>query len=165
MRFQCEGRNRIFFSWWLTLGLENKPFYSCVLSCQSLNLEWGWRWPCFDRDQYLVSITTRQFTSDSSKICIITRSPFASLLIKGLATKHATVKWTVDGMEIIKKYYNTNNNKKSIGKWWTICWLDLSDYVYQILSPSLVCDHQQCGDRFWSCLMLSHTNRMQTLTS
>ena len=30
----------------------------------------------------------------SSIVCIITRSPFASLLFKGLATKGATLKWT-----------------------------------------------------------------------
>ena len=30
----------------------------------------------------------------SSKVCIITRSPLASLLFKGLATKHTTVRWT-----------------------------------------------------------------------
>ena len=32
----------------------------------------------------------------SSKVCNITRSPLASLLFKGLATKHTTVKWTID---------------------------------------------------------------------
>ena len=36
--------------------LEKKtPFYSCVLSYQAFDLEWGWRWPCCDRDHYLVS--------------------------------------------------------------------------------------------------------------
>ena len=24
---------------------ENRSFYSCVLSCQAFDLEWGWRWP------------------------------------------------------------------------------------------------------------------------
>ena len=38
----------------------------------------------------------------SSKVCIITRSPLASFLFKGLATKHATVKWTIiDMCEIV----------------------------------------------------------------
>ena len=31
----------------------------------------------------------------SSKVCITTKSTLASLLFKGLATKHATVKWTI----------------------------------------------------------------------
>ena len=31
----------------------------------------------------------------SSKGCIITRSPLALILFKGLATKHTTVKWTI----------------------------------------------------------------------
>ena len=31
----------------------------------------------------------------SSKVCIIPRSPLASLLLKSLATKCTTVKWTI----------------------------------------------------------------------
>ena len=50
-----------------TKMINNRPFYTCVLSC------------------YL----------KSSKVCIITRSSLASLLFKGLATKHTTVKWTI----------------------------------------------------------------------
>ena len=34
----------------------------------------------------------------SRKVCIITRSPLASLLFKGLATKHVTVKWTIGSL-------------------------------------------------------------------
>ena len=34
----------------------------------------------------------------SGKVCIITRSPLASLLFKGLATKHITVKWTIGSL-------------------------------------------------------------------
>ena len=41
--------------------LYKRPFYSCVLSCQAFDLEWGWRWPCCDRDQYLVSMISNQF--------------------------------------------------------------------------------------------------------
>ena len=37
----------------------NGPFYSCALSCQAFNLEWGWSWPCCDKDQYLVSMITK----------------------------------------------------------------------------------------------------------
>ena len=36
-----------------------RPFYSCVLSCQAFYLEWGWRWPWCDRDQYPVSMITK----------------------------------------------------------------------------------------------------------
>ena len=39
----------------LSLDINNRPFYSCVLKCQAFDLEWGWRWPCCDKDQYLVS--------------------------------------------------------------------------------------------------------------
>ena len=74
----------------------NRPFYSCLLSCQAFDLEWGWRWPCCDRDQNLVSMITNNLHLKSSKVCIITRSPLASFLFKGLATKHTTVKWTID---------------------------------------------------------------------
>ena len=70
---------------------------SCVFSCQAFDLECSWRWPCCDRDQYLFSMITIE--SDlhlkSSEVCIITRSTLASLLFKGLATKHTTVKWTI----------------------------------------------------------------------
>ena len=31
-----------------------------------------------------------------SMVCITTRSPVASLLFKGLATKHTTVKWSIE---------------------------------------------------------------------
>ena len=40
------------------LSITNRPFYSCVLSCQAFDLEWGWRWPCCVRDQNLVSMIT-----------------------------------------------------------------------------------------------------------
>ena len=40
--------------------LEKKmPFYSCVLSHQAFDLEWGWRWPCCNGDQCLVSMITK----------------------------------------------------------------------------------------------------------
>ena len=41
------------------IDFYNRPFYSCVLSCQAFDLEWGWRWPCCDRDQYLVCMITK----------------------------------------------------------------------------------------------------------
>ena len=39
----------------------------------------------------------------NSKVCIITRSPLASFLYKGLATKHTTVKWTI-GPKLAEAY-------------------------------------------------------------
>ena len=36
----------------------NRPFYSCVLSCQAFDLEGGSRWPCCDRNQYPVNTIT-----------------------------------------------------------------------------------------------------------
>ena len=42
--------------------MSDRLFYSCVLCCQAFDVEWDWRWPCCDRDQYLASIITRQFT-------------------------------------------------------------------------------------------------------
>ena len=41
------------------LVTANRPFYCCVLSCQAFDLEWGWRWPGCDRDQYLVGMITK----------------------------------------------------------------------------------------------------------
>ena len=42
----------------LAIHSFNMPFHSCVLSCHIFELEWGWRWPCCDRDQYLVTMIT-----------------------------------------------------------------------------------------------------------
>ena len=46
---------------------HNRPFYKCVLSCQALDLEWSWSWPCCDRDQYLVSMITKSFTFEKQQ--------------------------------------------------------------------------------------------------
>ena len=74
----------------------HSPTVVCNVSkyhLKTFDLEWGWRWPCCDRGQYLVSmITNKNLHLRSSNFCIITRSPLASLLFKGLATKHVTVK-------------------------------------------------------------------------
>ena len=47
--------------------LYKRPFYFCVLSCQAFDLEWGWRWPCCDRDQFLVSMISNQFKFDKQQ--------------------------------------------------------------------------------------------------
>ena len=46
---------------------RNRPFYSCVLSSQAFDLEWGWRWPCCDRDQYLVSMIIKKFAFEKQQ--------------------------------------------------------------------------------------------------
>ena len=38
-----------------------------LLNCQAFDLEWGWRWPCCDRDEYLVSIITRKFAFEKQQ--------------------------------------------------------------------------------------------------
>ena len=59
-------------------------------------LIWSSGWPCCDRDQYLVSMIKKSnLHLKCSKVCIIKRSHLASPLFKGLATKRATVKWTI----------------------------------------------------------------------
>ena len=45
----------------------NRPFYSCVLSCLAFVLERGWRWLCFVRDQYLVSMVSKYFTFEKQQ--------------------------------------------------------------------------------------------------
>ena len=35
------------------------PFHSCEPTCQAFDLEWGWGWPCCDRNQYLLSMITK----------------------------------------------------------------------------------------------------------
>ena len=37
-------------------------------------------------------------------VCVITMSPLASLMFKGLATKQVTVKWTIDKHNIREKH-------------------------------------------------------------
>ena len=88
----------------------------------------------------------------SSKVCIITWSPLASLLFKGLATKHTTVKWT-----ILPSRYCTLSCKSVAGiigvksrQWllldmfkcilsWPVCWIMHGYYrkKLQVLKSSL----------------------------
>ena len=63
---------------------------------------------CCNRDQYLASMITSHLHLKSNKACIITRSPSASLLLKGLATKHATVKWTESNLEVTIHKHNVS---------------------------------------------------------
>ena len=71
--------------------------YSSVLSCQAFDLEWGWKWPCCDGDQYQVSMMTKSFAFEKQQRLYHNklRSPLASLPFRGLATKYETVKWTI----------------------------------------------------------------------
>ena len=40
---------------------SNRPFCSCVHICQAFDVKWSWRWPCRNRNQYLVSTVTKWF--------------------------------------------------------------------------------------------------------
>ena len=42
------------------------------------------------------------------KVCIKTRSPPASLSLKGKVTKHTTVKWTIKGLMALWPYVKKN---------------------------------------------------------
>ena len=45
---------------WEFLKAQNRisdtPFYSCILRWKVFDLEWGWEWPCCDKDQCLDSM-------------------------------------------------------------------------------------------------------------
>ena len=81
----------------------NGPFYSCVLSCLVFELKSGWWWPCFDRkppcfsyvNVVVLMLISRNLHKKTREVSIQTRSPPASLLFEGQATKHATVKWSI----------------------------------------------------------------------
>ena len=77
------------------LALYNRPFYSSLLSCLAFEWKWGWRWPCFDRNDAVLMLISRNLHMKSSKASIKTRSTPASLSFKGQATKHTTVKWSI----------------------------------------------------------------------
>ena len=61
------GRVAVSFVWGLSLLNRFGFQIFTVLSCQAFDLEWGWRWPCCDRDQYLVSIITRKFAFEKQQ--------------------------------------------------------------------------------------------------
>ena len=68
----------------------------------------------------------------SCKVCITTKSTLASLLFKGLATKHTTVKWTVVaqvdclqqlcilGDKITTDNYVTKFSPRRANQWWRL---------------------------------------------
>ena len=77
-------------------AILNRPFYSCVPS--DLAFEWkrGWRWPCFDTNPpAFLMLTSLHLHMKSRRVCIKTRSPSASLPLKGQVTRHTTVKWPI----------------------------------------------------------------------
>ena len=75
--------------------ISNRPFYSSVKCNQAFVWKWGSGWPWHDRDQKLVSIRTK-----AKRVCIKTRSTRASLPLKGLLSKHTTVKWPIRRLAI-----------------------------------------------------------------
>ena len=82
----------------------NRPFYSCVLSCQAFEWKWGWSWPDFDRhltafsyvnNAVLNLLTRRNLHKKRSELSIKTRSSPASLSFKGHPIKPTTLKWSI----------------------------------------------------------------------
>ena len=63
------------------------PFYSCVLTCQAFDLEWGWRWPCCDRDQYLVSMITKSFTYEKQQRLYHNKVKLSLTPVQGLGNR------------------------------------------------------------------------------
>ena len=76
----------------------NRPTDRRVLSCQAFDLEWGWRWPCCDRDQCLVSMITERFTFEKQqglyhKKVTLSLTPVQRLGIQARNCKHS---WLFD---------------------------------------------------------------------
>ena len=91
----------------------NRPFYSCVLSCLAIEWKWDWSWPCLDRNfPAVLMLISRNLHKKSSKVSIKTRSTPASLSFKGQATKHTTVKWSIQSTNIWRKYYPRKKSRK-----------------------------------------------------
>ena len=67
----------------------------------------------------------------SSKVCITTRSPLASLLLKGLATKHVTVKMDYLDNTIFLLMMVPCSNMVSI--WITLC----DSYLHQLCNSHI----------------------------
>ena len=86
----------------------NSPFYSCVLGCRNeakvdlimiqTLLPFNCKLLCYHANEIPVSLTTR--------------SPSASLQIKGLATKYTTVKWPIPFNNFCKYPIFTKIKKK-----------------------------------------------------
>ena len=45
-----ELRKKHYYTATVVQTEDNKPFYSCVLSCLAFEWKWGWNWPWFDRN-------------------------------------------------------------------------------------------------------------------
>ena len=102
--------------WRYWRSLCNRPFYSCVPS--NLAFEWkrGWRWPCFDTNPpAFLMLTSLHLHMKSRRVCIKTRSPPASLPLKGQVTRHTTVKWPIRALQGCKFFTSTC---PSTGWWW-----------------------------------------------
>ena len=133
------------------------------LVAKPLILEWGWRWLCCDRDQYLVSMITKQF---SSNVCTITRPLALTHLFKGLVTKHATVKWTIMHLNadcmIIRVYFPSQpvdclKKNSQI----TICWQSMvvrdtwEQYIdFGVLHPVWTVSFE-ITQKCWACKPIS----------
>ena len=92
----------------------SSPFYSCVLSYLALTLsEAGGDLVLIQTSldhAHVLMLTSLHLHMKSSKVCIETRSPPASLTIQDQVTKHTTVKWPIGWWPI----YQLANDRKSI---------------------------------------------------
>ena len=71
----------------------------------------------------------------SSVVCIMTRSPFASLLLKGLATKGATLKWKAKN---ITKTCGVVTQKKKVNEYVHFCGFPVSFLILSIVITFLL---------------------------
>ena len=68
-----------------------------LVTWPSIGSEAGGDLQCFSYvDHVVLKPTSLHLHMKSSAVCIKTRSPPASLLIKGQVTKHTTVKWPIN---------------------------------------------------------------------
>ena len=92
-----KGLSPVWLLWWLWRNksngvlnslyciLGNRPFYSCVFSDLAFEWQWGWRWPCFDKDHaaFVVLMLTSWHLNEKKQ-----RGLYQSKDTSGLACSH-----------------------------------------------------------------------------
>ena len=116
----------------------NGPFYSCALSCQAFDLEWGWSWSCCDKDQYLVSMITKSPAFEKRQSLYHNKVTLSLTLVQRLGNQACNCK--VD--------------------YWLIVWASGKQSCF-LIHVSLYKNHQ-IGWHFWSnkAIVTHHTNWM-----
>ena len=64
-------------------SLNKIDHFTVVCLCLTFEWKWGWRWPCFDVNDDVLMLISGNLYKKTSKVCIKTRSPPASLSFKG----------------------------------------------------------------------------------